>query len=154
MLFIFMGQSCTGKSTAADKLKEQMNVEIYSGKDYLRMAKNESEAWKLFCDKLEKAAINKDKSKESIIYVITEIELLNRVKSIEDAYMIKFNAPLEIIKTRFADRMNGRLPQPVEKMIERQYLEWESVTGDLDIDTSDNDIEEMINIASFKKEGN
>ena len=50
--------------------------------------------------------------------------------------------------------MNGRLPQPVEKMIERQYLEWESVTGDLDIDTSDNDIEEMINIASFKKEGN
>ena len=144
MLFIFMGQSCTGKSTAADKLKEQMNVEIYSGKDYLRMAKNESEAWKLFYDKLEKAAINKDKSKESIIYVITEIELLNRVKAIEDAYMIKFNAPLEIIKSRFADRMNGRLPQPVEKMIERQYLEWESITGDLNIDTSDNDMEEII----------
>ena len=139
-----MGQSCTGKSTAADKLKEQMNVEIYSGKDYLRMAKNESEAWKLFYDKLEKAASNKDKSKESIIYVITEIELLNRVKAIEDAYMIKFNAPLEIIKTRFADRMNGRLPQPVEKMIEKQYLEWESVTGDLNIDTSDNDMEEII----------
>lgn len=144
MLFIFMGQSCTGKSTAADKLKEQMNVEIYSGKDYLRMAKNESEAWKLFYDKLEKAASNKDKSKESIIYVITEIELLNRVKEIEDAYMIKFNAPLEIIKSRFADRMNGRLPQPVEKMIERQYLEWESITGDLNIDTSDNDMEEII----------
>lgn len=143
MLFIFMGQSCTGKSTAADKLKEQMNVEIYSGKDYLRMAKNESEAWKLFYDKLEKAAKYKGKSEETIIYVVTEIELLNKVNTIEDAYMIKFTAPLEIIKTRFAKRMNGRLPQPVEKMIEKQYLEWENITGDLDIDTSENDMEEL-----------
>lgn len=143
MLFIFMGQSCTGKSTAADKLKEQMNVEIYSGKDYLRMAKNENEAWKLFYNILEKAATNKDKSKEFVIYVITEIELLNKVKEIDGAYMIKFTAPLEIIKTRFAKRMNGRLPQPVEKMIEKQYLEWENITGDLDIDTSENDMEEL-----------
>lgn len=145
MLFIFMGQSCTGKSTAADKLKEQMNAEIYSGKDYLRMAKNENEAWKLFNDKLEKAAKNKDKSKESIIYVITEIDLLHKVKIIEDVNLIKFNAPLEIIKTRFADRMNGRLPQPVEKMIEKQYMEWENITGDLVIDTSENNIEEILN---------
>lgn len=29
-----MGQSCTGKSTVAEKLKEQINVEIYSSKDY------------------------------------------------------------------------------------------------------------------------
>lgn len=141
MLLIFMGQGCTGKSTAADKLKGQMNVEIYSGKDYLRMAKNENDAWKLFYDKLEKAATNKDKSKESIIYVITEIESLNKMSRIEDAYKIKFTAPLEIIKTRFAKRMNGRLPQPVEKMIEKQYMEWKDITGDLDIDTSDSDME-------------
>lgn len=145
MLFIFMGQGCTGKSTAAEKLKEQVNVEIYSGKDYLRMAKNENEAWKLFYDKLEKAATNKDKSKEFIIYVITEIESLNKVSTIEDAYKIKFTAPLEVIKTRFAKRMNGRLPQPVEKMIEKQYIEWENITGDLNIDMSDSDMEEIIN---------
>ncbi|WP_291561207.1 MULTISPECIES: hypothetical protein [unclassified Clostridium] len=44
MLFIFMGASCTGKSSAADELKELMDVQVYTGKDYLRMAKNENEA--------------------------------------------------------------------------------------------------------------
>lgn len=39
MLYIFMGQSCTGKSTVAEKLKEFVNAEVYTGKDYLRMGK-------------------------------------------------------------------------------------------------------------------
>lgn len=138
MLYIFMGQGCTGKSTAADKLKQQLNVEIYSGKDYLRMAKNENEAWNLFYDILKKAAANKDKSEQSIIYMITEKEHLDKINLIEDAYKIKFTATLEVIKSRFAKRMNGRLPDPVGKMIERQYLKWENIKGDLNIDTTDN----------------
>lgn len=44
MLYIFMGQSCTGKSTVANKLKELIDVEVFAGKDYLRLAKNENEA--------------------------------------------------------------------------------------------------------------
>lgn len=35
--------------------------------------------------------------------------------------------------------MNGKLPQTVEKTIEKQYLEWEGVDGDLNIDGTDND---------------
>lgn len=139
MLYIFMGQSCTGKSTSAEKLKEQINVEIYSGKDYLRMAKNKTEAWNLFYDKLEKAAATKDKFQQSIIYIITEKEQLNKLSKIERAYKLKFTVPIEIVKSRFTQRMNGKLPQPVEKMIEKQYLEWEGVDGDLNIDGTDND---------------
>lgn len=44
MLYIFMGQSCTGKSTVADKAKELTGAEVFTGKDYLRMAKDENQA--------------------------------------------------------------------------------------------------------------
>lgn len=40
MLYIFMGQSCTDKSTVANKGKELKDVEVFTGKDYLRMAEN------------------------------------------------------------------------------------------------------------------
>lgn len=140
MLYIFMGQSCTGKSTAAEKLKQLKDIEVFAGKDYLRMAKNENEAWGLFYDKLSNAALNK----ESIVYLISEIEQLKRIVTIEGASKVKFTASLDIIKGRFAKRMGGRLPQPVEKMLERQYTEWENIEGDINVDTSKNDdIEEI-----------
>ena len=31
------GESCTGKSTLAAKLKEHINAQIYTGRDYLRL---------------------------------------------------------------------------------------------------------------------
>lgn len=144
MLYIFMGQSCTGKSTVADKLKELTNVEIFSGKDYLRMAKNENEAWRLFYEKLSNAALNKESSKETVIYIITEKEQLNRISTIEGSHKVKFTASLDTVKSRFAQRMRGNLPQPIEKMLEKQYGEWESVTGDINVDTTENnDVEEL-----------
>lgn len=43
-----IGESCTGKSTLADKLSALLDAEFYTGKDYLRLAKNEAIAKKLF----------------------------------------------------------------------------------------------------------
>ncbi len=138
MLYIFMGPSCTGKSTAADKIKELMEVEVFSGKDYMRMAKNENEAWKLFYDRISNAASHKELSKENIIYIITEKEQLNKINTIRGFKQIKFTASLDTIKSRFAQRMRGNLPQPLERMLEKQYAEWKSVTGDITIDTTEN----------------
>ncbi len=115
MLYIFMGQSCTGKSTVANKIKELIGAEVFTGKDYLRMAKNESEAWRLFYEKLSDAASNEDLSEETIIYLITEMAQLDRISDIEGACKVKFTASLDTIKSRFAQRMHGKLPQPVEK---------------------------------------
>lgn len=39
---------CTGKSTAEEVLKESVGAEVYIGKDYLKMAGNESIAGKKF----------------------------------------------------------------------------------------------------------
>ena len=52
MVIGIIGESCTGKSTLADQLKEKLGAEVITGKDYLRFAKNESIARKLFQKKL------------------------------------------------------------------------------------------------------
>lgn len=147
MLYIFMGQSCTGKSTVADKVKELIGAEIFTGKDYLRMAKNENEAWRLFYEKLLNAASNKGESKENIIYLITERLQLDRIIDIEDSCKVKFTASIDTIKSRFEQRMHGQLPHPVEKMIDNQYEEWETIKGDINVDTTvDNDIEKIVGL--------
>ena len=67
MVIGIIGESCTGKSTLADKLKSLLGAEVYTGKDYLRLAKNEAIAKKLFQNKLKDAI-----SGPHIIYVISE----------------------------------------------------------------------------------
>ena len=57
MLIAMIGESCVGKTTLANALKEAYGAQIFSGKDYLRLAKNEGEAKKLFQEKL-KAAVD------------------------------------------------------------------------------------------------
>ncbi len=48
MVIALFGDSCTGKSTIAEKLSAQISAEVYSGKDYLKLAKSESMAAALF----------------------------------------------------------------------------------------------------------
>ena len=72
MLISIFGESCTGKSTLADKLAAKYDATIYTGKDYLRLAKNETIARKLFQKKLTEAV-----NGENIIYVIAEKDHLN-----------------------------------------------------------------------------
>lgn len=48
MVIGLFGESCTGKSTIANELKEKLNSTIYSGKDYLCLSKNESQSKKVF----------------------------------------------------------------------------------------------------------
>ena len=42
MVIAIFGESCTGKSTLAEKISAHVPCEIFTGKDYLRLAKNES----------------------------------------------------------------------------------------------------------------
>ncbi len=141
MLIIMMGQNCTGKSSITNKLEQTLDVESFSGKDYMRLAKNEAIAWKLFVKKLHDAHLDQESNK-IIIYEVTEKDILVRLNDI-GGIRIKLTADLEIIKNRFSKRMNGNLPEPVERMIKRKALEWEDVKADIYIDTSDSN--ELIN---------
>lgn len=114
MVIGIFGESCTDKSTLADKLKENLDAQVYTGKDYLRLDKNEAAAKHAFQMKLSEAIKG-----ENIIYVISEKEHLSLLP--DGSIRILVTADLEVIKTRFAQRIHGNLPAPVAAMLEKKH---------------------------------
>ena len=132
MVFAIIGENCSGKSTLAEKVKETLGGEIVTGKDYLRMAKSESEAVSLFREKLRRAV-----SGDNIIYVIADPE---HVKLLPDGTVrILVSADLETIKERFKARMHGNLPAPVALMLERKHGMFDSGEYDYRFDGASGD---------------
>ena len=132
MVIGIIGENCSGKSTLAEKIKAELGAEIVTGKDYLRMAKSESEAVSLFREKLRKAV-----SGDNIIYVIADPE---HVKLLPDgAIRILVTADLETIKERFRARMRGNLPAPVALMLERKHGMFDSGEYDYRFDGATGD---------------
>ena len=103
-----------GKSTMAEALKEKLGAEVVTGKDYLRLAKNEAIAKKLFQKKLAESLTG-----SHIIYVISEREHLELLP--EGAVRVLMTADLDLIEARFAKRMRGNLPPPVKAMLEKKH---------------------------------
>ena len=114
MVIGIIGENCTGKSTLANALQAHISAEIITGKDYLRLAKSESEAAARFQEKMTQAM-----SDGNIIYVISEKEHIAFLP--EGAVRILVTAELERIQARFRERMHGNLPAPVEQMLARKH---------------------------------
>ena len=127
MLIGIIGENCSGKSTLANSIKKEIGAEVITGKDYLRMAKSESEAVALFKERLLKAV-----SGENIIYVISESE---HIKLLPDgAIRILVYADIDTIKERFKARMHGNLPVPVAQMLEKKHGIFDDGTYDYRLD--------------------
>lgn len=138
MVIAFFGESCVGKSTLAEKVSQKIHARIYTGKDYLRLAKNEEAAKKLFMKQLQEAVHG-----DSMIYVISEKEHLKLLP--EGAIRILVTADLDLIKTRFAARMNGKLPSPVEKMLENKHGCFDAEKHDIYIRNQEGDDDSILN---------
>ena len=134
MVIALIGDSCTGKSTIAKQLAQHLSAEVYSGKDYLKLAKSESMAAALFKKKLC--------GDEPIVYVVSEKEQLALLP--EDGIRVLVTASLETIKERFAARMHGNLPAPVAAMLERKYGQFAAEPHDLCVDTDVVSAEEAV----------
>lgn len=130
MIIAIIGESCTGKSTLADKLKEDFNATVYTGKDYLRLAKSQTEAEAVF-KKLLVQSVNGN----NVIYVISEVEHLQLLP--ENCFKILVTAELSVIKERFAARMRGSLPPPVAAMLERNHGKFDSIRHDFHYKNAD-----------------
>jgi len=52
MVIGMIGENCSGKSTLAASIRDALGAEIISGRDYLRMARSEAEAKRMFREKL------------------------------------------------------------------------------------------------------
>ena len=136
MVIGIIGESCTGKSTLADKLKILLNAESYAGKDYLRLAKSETIAKKIFQKKLDEATYGLH-----IIYVISEKEYLQLLP--KQAIRVLVTAELDTIKERFAKRMHGNLPAPVASMLERKHGCFDSEIHDIHVKSGQSDLDEV-----------
>ena len=143
MVIGIIGENCSGKSTLAEKIKETLGGEVITGKDYLRMAKSESEAGALFRKQLESAV-----SGNNVIYVISEPEHVRLLP--EGAVRVLVTADISVIKERFRARMHGNLPAPVEAMLERKHGMFDGGSYDYRYDGADGDPEALCE--ALKKE--
>lgn len=149
MVICIMGESCTGKSTAVVYIKKETGAKIFTGKDYLKLAKNEDEAKKTFRSLLESQV----SETEVVIFVVSELEDLSLVP--ENALKILFTADINVIKERFKERMRGNLVPPVEKMLERKAGLFNELQHDLVIESDQISKEEMNEkLKSFLSEKN
>lgn len=133
MVIGIFGENCTGKSALAEMIAASYPSEIYTGKDYLRLAKNENIAKEMFQKKLT-AAVNG----ENIIYITSEKEHLSLLP--EGTLRILVTADLELIKTRFAQRMRGNLPAPVATMLERKHGCFDTEVHDIHVVSGETDV--------------
>lgn len=137
MMIAIIGESCTGKSTLAHMLKGKLDAQVFTGKDYLRLAKNEAIAKKLFQKNLKEAVTG-----EHILYVITEIQHLDLLP--DGAIRILVTAEMETIKERFAKRMGGTLPAPVADMLERKHGCFDAEPHDYHVVSGQTNMEKLI----------
>lgn len=135
MLIALIGESCVGKSTIANELDKILHAEVFSGKDYLRFAKSEADAKAAFVARLPERASS---SSEHAIYVISEPEHLSLLP--EKCLRVLVTARLETIKTRFASRMDGKLPPPVEAMLVKKHGMFDSIPNDLTIRSDETEL--------------
>ena len=133
MVIAIFGESCTGKSTLAEMLAARIPCEVFSGKDYLRLAKNENIACALFQKKLSEACTG-----SNILYVISERDQLSLLPA--GALRILMTADLELIKSRFAQRMRGTLPGPVAKMLEAKHGCFDTDPYDIHVASGETDL--------------
>lgn len=134
MVIGIFGESCTGKSTLAERIAAGLSCEVFTGKDYLRLAKNENIAKAMFGKKLTAAVTG-----ENIIYVISEKEHLPLLP--EGALRILVTADLELIKSRFARRMRGNLPAPVAAMLEKKHGCFDAEPHDIHVVSGETDLD-------------
>jgi len=137
MVIAIFGESCVGKSTLAAMLRKKLNAQVFTGKDYLRLAKNEAIAKKMFSNLLIDAIDG-----ENIIYVISEREHMSFIP--EGAIRVLVTAELDVIKSRFSERMGGVLPKPVEMMLEKKHGCFDRERCDIHIKSGVNSPEEII----------
>ena len=135
MVIAIFGESCTGKSTLADLLAKRLNARVYSGKDYLRFAKNEADAKKSFCQTL-------GNTRDVIVYVVTENDQLSLLPA--NCLRVLATADIETIKSRLAKRMGGVLPAPVGAMLERKHGMFDREPRDLTFNSSEQSAEIIV----------
>lgn len=98
--------------------------------------KSEAAAKRAFQMKLREAV-----SGGNIIYVISEKEHLALLP--DGSVRILATADLDVIKSRFAERMHGNLPAPVAAMLEKKHGCFDMEPHDIHVISGQTDVDDM-----------
>ena len=128
-----IGGSCVGKSTLAGALRNKLGAQIYTGKDYVRLAKGEAKARRMFAELLASAVA-------PVVFVVSEKDQLDLLP--KDCVRVLMSAPLEIVRERFAKRMDGKLPPPVAAMLEKKHGMFGGIARDLFLESGNYEVED------------
>ena len=142
MLICIFGESCTGKSTLARQLLDRAGGTLYTGRDYLRLAKNRDVAREKFRALLT-AAVDEP---ALTVFVTTEKEGLTLLPA--GCIRVLVTAPLEIIRERFSRRTGGTLPAGVSKMLEKKHGCFDGEPHDFHVDGNHADPDAIIAFAA------
>ena len=132
MVIALFGDSCTGKSSIAQRLSAHLSAEVYSGKEDVSLH--------LFTPAVQKQYDPK-RNHTIVDYPKGNISFMNAIPAVgtkfgkDSCIRVLITVSLDTIKTRFSARMHGNLPAPVAAMLERKYGQFEKEAHDLRIDT-------------------
>ena len=94
------------------------------------------------CGHSQKEKLTAAVTGENILYVISEKEHLPLLP--EGALRILVTADLELIKSRFAQRMRGNLPAPVAAMLEKEHGCFDAEQYDIDVVSGKTDLDAVV----------
>ena len=112
-------------------MSARLSADRFGGKDYLRFAKSEADAKAAFSAMLSERL----KGQPHVVYVASEPDQLDLLP--RGSFRVLVTAELPAIKQRFAARMGGRLPAPVEAMLERRHGSFDALPHELHIHSAD-----------------
>jgi predicted kinase len=137
VLLVFHGPSCSGKSTVAGIIAQRTGASVWTGSDYLRLAKSEPSAWLQFMTVLERAAAAAVFDSDSVIFVHTGS--LPHGRFLPDGPAVRtlrFTAAQEVLEARFAPRVGGRVSPAISAMLARSSETARRTPADEEYDTS------------------
>ena len=136
MLLLLFGPPCSGKSTVAELLSRRTGASVWTGKDYLRLARSEDEAWQEFMRLAEEAAQNPQFGPGSIIFIATEPPPKSSgFPTGPNTGRVRLIADLEVLQDRFAPRVNGWISPVITTMLEQLSVRARQEEADLEYDT-------------------
>ena len=135
MLIVIAGERCTGKSALARAILDKIHAELFTGRDYVRLAPTEPEA----VDKFQLLLAEKQRSEDYVIFLLTAPDLYNLVPP--GSFVVMCRSRLETSKARFARQMpDGVLSPSIAAMLEHQRGSFDHIPHSLTLDTDGADL--------------